>query len=120
MVCDASRSSHSQEIDPFHRSVWQSLISQQCGQSATLDEIFPNFPAMFIAALVIRNIQLRIWIAIAVFKITGDWENIPSRVADQPHCCNLEVPAAMVCDGSKSFKMTRKMLCFIKPCHSLR
>ena len=27
MVCDASRSSESQENDPFHPSVWQGLIS---------------------------------------------------------------------------------------------
>ena len=30
--------------------------SQQCGQSATYDGLFPYSPAMFIARMVIRNI----------------------------------------------------------------
>ena len=70
MVCDASRSLKLQGNGRFLCIVWQTTLCdfklleasqtrkkwQQCGQSATYDGIFELSPAMFIAAMAIRNI----------------------------------------------------------------
>ena len=62
-----------------------------------------------ISSLVCSQIVSSIFqIAIIAMKIARKKESIPTWVADWPHCCDLEVPASMVCNGSKSFKIAGK------------
>ena len=54
-------------------------------------------------------------ITVATMNITGERENIPSWVADWPHCCDFE---GDTCDGLRCFQNPQnrsKMVFFITP-----
>ena len=70
----------SRSIADHHRSSHVSpLKSQQCGQSATHNGMFSYSPAMLIAAMVIRNIKLRIFIHISHGSLLNPHYNAANR-----------------------------------------